>query len=399
MAVLRSSGPARVLVLAGEPSGDRHAARLVQALRARVDCQVSGLAGPEMRAAGVTPLVAMEDISVLGLTEVVSRLGPILRARRRLLRALEQGVDLVVPVDFPGFNLPFSRHARRLGARVLYYVSPQVWAWGRGRLAEMRRAVDRVAVVFPFEVPIYEAEGIPVTYVGHPLVEELNVDRDAEAVRREAGLAPGTSYLALLPGSRRQEVDRLLPPMLDAAARLATRSPGLAAVVAAASPALGERARRLVSASRIPAAVIDGHTHAVAAHARAAIVASGTATLETAALGTPLVIVYQLSWLSWMLARRLVRLRRIGLANIVAGEDVAPELLQGRANGAAMADATAPLIADGPHRARALSRLGLVRERLGEPGASTRVAELALQLLERGPRFADEPAALVPHTV
>jgi lipid-A-disaccharide synthase len=375
--------PLRVLLLAGEPSGDRHAARLVRALAERGPCDAFGLAGPEMRAAGVRPLVEMEAVAVMGLTEVLKHLGPLLAARRRLTAALAPPPDLVVPVDFPGFNLPFARRARRAGVPVLYYVSPQIWAWGRGRLAAIARSVDHMAVVFPFEAPLYEAAGVPVTYVGHPLVEELDVDLDGAALRAQAGLDAADPYLALLPGSRAQEVERLFPPMLDAYRRLRRRQPGLAAVAAAASPALAGRLRALGAAGEPGLGVVVGHTHAVAAHARAALVASGTATLETAALGTPLVIVYRLSWLSWMLASRLVRLRRIGLANIVAGEEVAPELLQGRATGAEMARVAGPLVDDGPARAHALARLATVRERLGEPGASARVAELALAVAGR----------------
>jgi lipid-A-disaccharide synthase len=385
MGPLTDSGPPlRLLLLAGEPSGDRHAARVVRELRARTACEAFGLAGPEMRAAGVEPIVAMEDVAVLGLTEVLARLGPLWAARRRLLAALDRRPHVVLPVDFPGFNLRFARHARRRGVPVLYYVSPQIWAWGQGRLASIRRAVDRMAVVFPFEVPLYEAAGVPVTYVGHPLVEELTADLDADGVRRLAGLPGGAPYVALLPGSRAHEVAKLFPAMLDAVGRLRRDRLELRGVVAAASPALADEVRRLGAGAAAGVGVVVGHTHAVAAHARAALVASGTATLETAALGTPLVIVYRLSWLSWMLASRLVRLRRIGLANIVAEDDVAPELLQGRATGEEMARAAAPLVDDGPPRARALARLLGVRERLGRPGASARVAELVRELAARG---------------
>jgi lipid-A-disaccharide synthase len=376
--------PLRLMLLAGEPSGDRHAARLVRALASRVPCAPFGIAGPEMRAAGVEPVVAMEDVAVLGLTEVLSRLGPLWAARRRLLRALDRRPEVVVPIDFPGFNLRFARHARRRGVPVLYYVSPQIWAWGRGRLGAIRRAVDHMAVVFPFEVPLYDAVGVPVTYVGHPLVEELEVDLDADALRRLAGLPGDAPYLALLPGSRGDEVARLFPAMLDAFRRLRRQHPTLGAVVAAASPGLAGALVELGATREPGVGLITGHTHAVAAHARAALVASGTATLETAALGTPLVIVYRLSWLSWMLASRLVRLSRIGLANIVAGEEVAPELLQGRATGEEMARAAEPLVADGPPRSRALARLAGVRERLGAPGAAARVAQLVLDLSGRG---------------
>jgi lipid-A-disaccharide synthase len=336
-----------------------------------------------MRAAGVRALVPMEEVSVLGFVEVLAHLPALWRARRRLEAALAQGVDLVLPIDYPGFNIPFAEHARSRGAPVLYYVSPQVWAWGKGRVPRLARAATHMAVVFPFEEAIYAGAGVPVTYVGHPLAEELHPDLSGDQVRAQAGLPAGTPYVALLPGSREQEVRRMLPPMLDALAELARLGHPIAGVVAAASPALAERARALATGRRETIGIVEGHTHAVAVEARAALVCSGTATLETAALGTPLVIAYRLSPLTWTLARRLVHLERIGLANIVAGEEVAPELLQDRANGKNMAEALIPLLAEGPERARALQAVARVRERLGAPGAAERVADLALRVAGR----------------
>jgi lipid-A-disaccharide synthase len=264
---------------------------------------------------------------------------------------------------------------------VLYYVGPQVWAWGKGRLDKMGRTVDRVAVVFPFEVPIYENAGVPVTHVGHPLAEELDVDLDAGKLRAIASLPPDEPYLAVLPGSRPPEVRRLLPPMLDALRLLRRRHPRLGAIVAAASDEMAAEARRLGAGPGSGVAVVTGHTHAVLAHARAALVTSGTATLETAALGTPLVIAYKVSWLTWLAARLVVRVRWIGLANILAGEEVAPELIQRDANGEAMAAALEPLIEDGEIRRDTLARLAGLRQKLGSPGAAARVAELALEVI------------------
>ncbi|HEV8480512.1 MAG TPA: lipid-A-disaccharide synthase [Candidatus Eisenbacteria bacterium] len=375
--------PVRVLLLAGEPSGDRHGARVAQALRARGPCELLGLAGPEMRAAGVRALVPMEEVSVLGFVEVLAHLPALWRARRRLEAALAQGVDLVLPIDFPGFNLPFAEKARGRGVPVLYYVSPQVWAWGAKRVTRLARAASHMAVVFPFEEAIYTRAGVPVTYVGHPLAEELAVTMSGDQVRAAAGLAAGEPYIALLPGSREQEVRRLLPPMLDAVAELARQGRPTAAIVAAASPILHALAQTLAAGRKEPIGIVEGHAHEVAAHARAALVCSGTATLETAALGTPLVITYKLAPFTWLIARRLVRLPRIGLANIVAGEEVAPELLQDRATGANLAAALVPLLADGPQRQRALEGVARVRERLGAPGAAARVADLALALAGR----------------
>jgi lipid-A-disaccharide synthase len=245
----------------------------------------------------------------------------------------------------------------------------------------MARSVDRVAVVFPFEVPLYERAGIPVTYVGHPLAEELEVGLDEPALRRLASLPEGVPYLALLPGSRPPEIRRMLPPMLDAVIRLRSRRPGLGAVVAAASEEMAAEAKILGAGGENGVPIITGHTHAVAAHARAALVTSGTATLETAALGTPLVIAYKLGWSAWMLARLFVKVRWIGLANIVAEEDVAPELIQGEATGESMAAAVEPLLDEGETRRRTLDLLSGLKERLGDAGTAARVADLALDII------------------
>lgn len=385
-----STRPLRIFLSTGDLSGDRHAARVVHELKQRADCEFLGLAGPEMRAAGVHPVARMEEVSVVGLSEILTRLPGILRARSQMLAGLRDKPDLVLPVDFPGFNIRLAERSRRLGLPVLYYVSPQIWAWGKGRISKLAGSVDRMAVVFPFEVPLYERAGIPVTYVGHPLAEELAVDLDEQQIRRLASLGEGEPYVALLPGSRPPEIRRLLPPMLAAVDRLRARRPGLGAVVAAASEEIAQQARQLGAGAGSGVSIITGHTHAVAAHARAAVVTSGTATLETAALGTPLVIVYRLSWSSWVLARFLVRVRWIGLANIVAEEEVAPELIQGEATGGAMARALEPLLDDGAVRRRTLERLTGLREKLGAPGAAARVADLALEIVrDRGGTVCD----------
>jgi lipid-A-disaccharide synthase len=382
----------RIVLVAGEPSGDRHAARLATALLAEpalAGVTLCGVAGPLMRAAGVEPIARMEDVSVVGFTEVLGRLPALLSVRHAIERAIaDPRTALFLPVDFPGMNLPLCRVARRRRVPVLYYIAPQAWAWGRGRVRALARDVDRLAVILPFEEEFFRGEGVAATHVGHPLVESLAPEQSRADFLAGLGLAEGEPYLALLPGSRDQEVARLGPPLLGALTALRRERPGVRAIVAAASPAHRLRLEAMIPPELAAAGavlVVDGRTRETLAYARAAVVASGTATLECAALGTPLVIVYRMAGVSYGIARRLVRLprARFGLANIVAGGDVAPELLQAAVTPSAIAGALKPLWDEGPERVRALERLATVRGRLGGPGASTRTAALAAELVAR----------------
>jgi lipid-A-disaccharide synthase len=375
----------RVVLVAGEPSGDRHGARLAAALRAHpafADVELAGIAGPAMRAAGVVPLVRMEDVAVVGFAEVLGHLPALLAARRAIARALaDPATRLFLPIDYPGFNLPLCRTARRRGVPVLYYIAPQAWAWGKGRVAQLARDVDRLAVILPFEEEFFRAAGVRAVHVGHPLVEALAPERPRADFLAGLGWPADARFVALLPGSRDQEVERLGPPLVAAFAALRRRRPDARAVIAAASAAHAARLARFVPADLAGALeVVDDGTRETLAYARCAAVASGTATLECGALGTPLVVVYRMAGLSYRIARRVVTLPRFGLVNIVAGEDVAPELLQDEVTGERVAAALLPLWDDGPARDAALARTARVRARLGEPGASVRVAELAVAL-------------------
>lgn len=387
MGGLERATPPTILLSAGEASGDRYAARLAGALKRRLGARLVGLAGPRMRAAGVEPLGRTEDFSVIGGAEVLRLLPRLSALERRVARELALRPALAVLVDYPGFHLRVAARAHRLGVPVLYYVGPQVWAWWKSRLTRMARVVNHAAVVFPFEVPLYQAAGVPVTYVGHPIAEELSVELTAEAVRERAGLGPDTPYLALLPGSRAQEVRRLLPVLLGAWRILARETPELGAVIAAPDDETARLCAAVAGESARGAALLAGVTHSVVAHARAAAVASGTATLETAALGTPHAIVYRMAPITWRLAQLFVRgVRRVGLPNILAGEDVVPELLQGDATPERLAAALRPLLADGPERSTMVTKLAGVRARLGEPGTAERVAAIAEGLVrERAP--------------
>lgn len=364
----------RFLLVAGEPSGDLHAARLVQALQGLGPCRVRGVAGPALREAGVECVTAAETLAVVGFSEIVERLPTLWRTRHLLLSELTRfQPHAVVLVDYPGFNLHLGPVLKRHGARVFYYIAPQVWAWHAGRARAMSRWVDRLAVVFPFEEEIFRAAGVPTEFVGHPLREGLEPEVNESSFRLEIGARPTDRILGILPGSRRQEVARHLRPLLDAGRSLARERPDLKLVLPLA-PGLDDALPGGRSLGEVR--IVRGRTRATEAFATACAVASGTATLETALFGTPHVIVYRTGTLNYALARRLVRLPRIGLPNIVAGRAIVPELIQGQLTTDRLVRILAPWLDDPSRNASQRAVLREVDQRLGPPGASRRAAEL-----------------------
>jgi lipid-A-disaccharide synthase len=326
---------------------------------------------------GVHLLAGLEDLAVMGFAEVVRHLPFFLRLGGEVKDLIRSGeIDLVIPIDYPGFNLRMTRFASRQGVPVLYYISPQVWAWKEGRTSILARHADTVAVILPFEVGFLEARGVEVDFVGHPLIEA--VDEHRLPAREEfcagAGLDPDSEILALFPGSRGQELDRHLEAFVAAGRILAERRPGLQLVLARAG---GVSAKRLEETG-LPV-VEDGRS--LLGHARAAIVKSGTTTLEAALAGVPFVVAYRTSSVTFALARRLVRVDHVALANLVAGDRVVPELLQDEVNPEALANAAAPLLDDTPERRTMLDGLAGIRDQLGGGGASDSVADLALDIL------------------
>ncbi len=375
------SGPPSFLVVAGEASGDLHAAAVVRELRRRVPGAVCfGMGGDRMRAEGVETLYDAREVAVMGISEVLPRLPHILGALRGLARAgRERRPTAALLVDLPDFNLRLAARLKREGIRVVYYVSPMVWAWRPGRTRRIARVVDRLLCIYPFEEPFLRERGVPATYVGNPLLDEPAPAAGGAEARRGLGLDPALPTLALLPGSRSAEVERLFPVMLDAAERLASEGP-LQAIVPVASTVDQGRLEQLAEGRRARVFFRRGRTLDILAAADAAIVASGTATLETLLADRPMVVVYRVSWLSWLVARLLVRVAHVALVNLLAGRRLVPELLQRALTPTAVADALRTVWRDAGRRAELLAGYREVRETLGGPGASARVAEALLEV-------------------
>jgi len=388
---------APVLLSAGDASGDAHAAALVRALRARAPgLRVLGLGGVEMEKAGVELVVHQRELAVGGLVEVLTSARRAVSAWRRLGRALEAArPGLVVLVDSPDLNLPFARRVRRAGIPILYYISPQVWAWRRGRIRKIARRVQRMAVIFPFEPAVYAHTRLPVDFVGHPLVESMArvvAAHDRAGARAALSLEPERPLVLLLPGSRRNEVHHGLDLQLAVARHLHERHPRLAFALALA-PTLEEAdVRARVRRAGLPAGLrldlVCGRTHEAIRACDVALAKPGTITVEVALLERPLVVAARAHPISAFLARRLVRVPSLTMPNLIAGASVVPEFIQQDARPERIGAAVESLL-EGPARELQLARLAEVRRRLGDGGAAERAAAIALGMLGGDPRGGD----------
>jgi lipid-A-disaccharide synthase len=369
--------PPRILLSCGEPSGDVYAGELLERLHAlRPVLEAFGLGGDHMAAAGARLLAHVRDVAVVGLVEVLRHLSELRGIFDRILAEVDRCTpDVAVLVDYPDFNLRLARELHRRRIPVVYYVSPQVWAWRRGRIRQIRRHVSRMLVLFPFEEDVYRKAGVPVTFVGHPLVERVRPVADPAGFVREIGLDPDRPVLALLPGSRPGEVAHNLPPLRGAAELLRARRPDVQSVIAAAATLPDS----VFAATGLPR--VRHRTEALLGAATVGVVASGTATVEAALLDLPMVVVYRLAPLTFALGRPFVRLNRFAMVNLIAGRDVVPELIQRRFTAERVA-AEALALLDSPERRAAMRRdLAEVRARLGGPGASARAAEAVVAML------------------
>jgi lipid-A-disaccharide synthase len=374
----------KIMVVAGEASGDQHAARLVQVIQERrPETEFFGIGGKALAAQGMRMARRAEDLAVMGLTEVFHKIPTLWQALRALWRYLrDERPRLVILVDFPDFNFLVLRLARQFKVPVMYYISPQVWAWRRGRVKTIARLVHRMVVIFPFEEEFYRQHEVAVTYVGHPLLETLPVLPPRRQLREHLGLQPDELAVALLPGSRRAEISQLLPDMLASAAQLRRKLPQCRFLLPVAPTAPRELVDHLAAQAGVPVAVYQGQTYEIMAAADIALVASGTATLETALLGTPMIILYRLAPLTYYVGRLLIRVPHIGMANLLAEEGLFPELIQHEVTPARITAATIEIIRERERFARISAGLKRIRNRLGEPGASARAAAEALALIQ-----------------
>lgn len=343
-----SGKPVRIAIITGEPSGDLLAGELAMALRERLpDLQIAGVAGPALRGAGCEVLAPMEQLSVMGLTEVLGALPRLLLLRRRLVRdLLARRPHLVIGVDAPDFNLGLESMLSRQGISCMHYVSPAVWAWRSGRVAKVAHACDDLLTLFPFEARCYARTPLRTHFVGHPLARRIRPGADPVAARRQLGVDPRGTLIALLPGSRRSEYERLWPAFADAARCLSANDDLLPRnggpphfMVPAANPEAASWLGREVRRQGLPATVVEGDTVPVLTAANGVLVASGTATLETLLVGRPMVVAYKVSAASAVMLRRRIQAPHVALPNILAGEALVPELLQEKATGESLASA------------------------------------------------------------
>ncbi len=386
--------PRFVLIVAGEASADLHGSNLVREMK-RLDPRLTfkGVGGQNMEREGVRILVPSSAMAVVGLTEVLPRLRLITRTYFGLKRVLEeQHPDLLILMDYPDFNIRLARVANGAGVPVLYYISPQVWAWRHRRVRKISQRVDRLAVILPFEENLYRQRGLEVEYVGHPLVDAIppRLER-REALRR---LEAEDSYptIGLLPGSRKEEVRNLLPPMVEAVTRLRANFPNLQCFVPRASTISEDLIQAVLGKPPVEVRVLPGEIYRILSACDFAFVTSGTATLETAIMQVPMVILYKVSPLSYWIGRRVIKVPYIGLPNLVAGEKIVPEIIQDEVTPARLVREALAILEDGERRQNMVKDLIKVREKLGVRSASRRTAQIALEMMGEGRNHGENSA-------
>jgi lipid-A-disaccharide synthase len=374
--------PISLLLSAGEASGDMYAARLATELKKRMDVDIFGMGGPQMRAAGVDVITDYSEVAVLGITEIVRHLPSLVRAMRRLVsEARRRKPALAILTDFPGFHLRLARKLKPFGIRNVYYVCPQFWAWRPWRVRVVRRRFAQALCIFPFEEKFYGDAGVPTRFIGHPLVGMVKASLGRAQFAEQHGLDAGRSIVTLLPGSRMGEIARHLPTMLAAGAELRKTKPELSLVIAVAPGTELSPINRFVSTSGVSAVVVQDETYNALAAADAALVCSGTATIEASLLDVPMVVVYRVTPLTAILAKPLLRTKFFSMVNLIADRRLVPELIQDDFTPQAAAREIRRLLDSSEDRAELRSGLAEVREKLGPTGAVSRAADTIVQWL------------------
>jgi lipid-A-disaccharide synthase len=376
-------GTKKVLIVAGEASGDLHGGNLVREMRMlRPELEFSGIGGKKMEAAGVRLIADVADMAVVGLTEVIGKLGAVLFVMRKVKAMLKEDPPaLLILIDYPDFNLPLARAAHRQGIKVMYYISPQVWAWRKGRVNAIRKNVDKMVVILPFESEFYRKEGVDATFVGHPLLDAVQTSYTRPEALARNGLKDETVTVAILPGSRRGEVEKLLPEMLEACRIIADRVSPVQFVLPLAPTLALSFVENIIRRYDVPVRIVEKDLYEAIAVSDAAIVASGTATLETALLGAPMVVIYKISPLSYAVGKRFIKVDHISLVNLIAGREVVPELIQQEATPDRIAAGVRELIVNEKVSQKMRDSYAELRGKLGTPGASRRTAGIACGML------------------
>jgi len=375
----------KLMIIAGETSGDLHGGQLVKELKALDSgLEIFGIGGDRMQSGGMELLYHVRELSFMGLAEVIGHL-PFIRSVMKKLEAelYARKPDAVVLIDYPGFNLRFARKAKKAGIPVAYFISPKVWAWGRGRVRKIRKLVDKMLCILPFEEEFYRGRRINARYVGNPLMDAVNPGQSREQFYKNNGMDPKLPLLGLLPGSRKQEIELILPVMLQTAVMLKEKDHALQFALGLAPGMDRERIEDMVAVSGLEVTLIEGSAYGLMAHSRLLLVASGTATLEAGISGTPMIIIYKTSPLTYFIGRRLIKVPDIGLVNLVAGKRVVPEFLQGEARAGAIFLMAQVLLAEGRPRQVVMAELAKIRDILGEPGAAKRAAGEIYETLSR----------------
>jgi lipid-A-disaccharide synthase len=374
----------KIMISVGEASGDLHGASVANALKLlQPDVQLVGMGGQAMRDAGVDIIYDIADLGVIGFVEVVKNLRRLFKLRDFLSDYMEQErPDVLVIIDYPGFNVRLAKVAQQKGIPVVSYISPSAWAWGKGRAKELAQIVERVAAIFPFEADVYREAGAKVTFVGHPLLDIVKPAMERDEALRHFNARPDQYHILLMPGSRQQEITSLLPDMLAAGEKIVEQVPNCQFFLPVASTISREMLQNIIDKYKVPVTVTIGNNYDLMNICDLAIASSGTATLETSLMKVPTVIVYRLATLTYVLGKLLVKIPDIGLPNIIAGRRIMPELLQSEVTPANIARQSIALLTDKAVREQAMADLTEVREKLGETGAVNRVAQVILEVAQ-----------------